>query len=152
MNLLLHIFVILFLPAASTRNATRLNNLDKYIGSANDRSWEGQRKAYSFLARYHSRIQDLLTANYHSNKWTRRKMSRRRRIRPRLLKGKEPGKPDRHQDQLGEEPYNLLVEQAEEPSVEQLKDQGQDEELFEELLEEQLKDQERDEEQPEQLQ
>ncbi|CAO4360080.1 unnamed protein product [Caenorhabditis nigoni] len=82
MNLLLHIFVILFLPAASTRNATRLrraansikflvepeevspieeileieelrlNNLHKYIGSANDRSWEGQRKAYSFLARY----------------------------------------------------------------------------------------------------
>ncbi|PIC44628.1 hypothetical protein B9Z55_004934 [Caenorhabditis nigoni] len=82
MNLLLHIFVILFLPAASTRNATRLrraansikflvepeevspieeileieelrlNNLHKYIGSANDRSWEGQLKAYSFLARY----------------------------------------------------------------------------------------------------
>ena len=30
----------------------RLNNLDKYIGSADDQSIEGQRKAYSFLARF----------------------------------------------------------------------------------------------------
>ncbi|CAO4366893.1 unnamed protein product [Caenorhabditis nigoni] len=67
---------------------------------------------------------------------------------------KEPGKPDRHQDQLGEEPYNLLVGQAEEPSVEQLKElaEEQPEKLVEELFEELFEDQGPDEEQPEQLQ